>query len=363
MRCTDCKTRLQTIRSPSGLRWACGQCGGQAMAPGWLRSAMSKDFLRRFWTQAREGEAGPRDCPSCGRAMVVLSPTPAGALEVDACSTCRIVWFDPDEVERMIATDDAKPTADTTPVADGTATDSVPLDRHLLRKGLALVGFPIVQGRPLLTWALAAAMLASLMIPEDVRSVMAFGPDAPLGLSGLTWVSSILAHQSWPIHAFQLWLLLIVGDNVEDTIGPLRFAGLVLLTTAGANLAWMVLGGPAPHSGAVPAVWAMASFYLCMWPQARVGLNVFGHWVGERLLGFLIVVPALVCVGSAFGWLGSVVNAGLPRSAVQNASRSLPMDQTISVLPIFFGIGAGVVAWLLHRRWQRPATDGVASLP
>ena len=281
--------------------------------------------------------------------MAVLAPSPGGDFEVDACPSCRIVWFDPSEYEQMPR--HARPQAGAAPAepdepspGQGTAMS--------LRDTLALVGFPTeqhastVRRRPLLTWGLAAALLCALLLPRELLESLPFSPDDPWRLGGLSLVTSLLHEQVTMVALFTIWLLLIVGDNVEDAVGSLALAGLVLVATVGANLAWLSLGGPAPACGSVPAVWAIATFYLCCWPMVRLGFNIYGRWVSIPLYQPLATVLVLVLMTSFNGWIGESAYENLSPEAVKNATRSLSSTQTVTVVPMLSGIVVGGLAWL-----------------
>lgn len=283
--------------------------------------------------------------------MAVLGPSPGGDFEVDACPGCRIVWFDRSEYEQMPR--HARPQAGAAPAEpDEPSPDQAAA--MSLRDTLALVGFPTEQHastvwrRPLLTWGLAAVLLCALLMPRELLGSLAFSPDDPWRLGGLSLVTSLLHQQVTVVALFTIWLLLIVGDNVEDALGRLALAGLVLVATVGANLTWLGLGGPAPACGSVPAVWAMATFYVCCWPMVRLGFNIYGRWVSIPLYQLLATVLGLVLMTSLSGWIGESAYKNLSPEAVKNATRSLSSTQTVTVVPMLSGLAAGGLAWLLY---------------
>ena len=92
---------------------------------------------------------------------------------------------------------------------------------------------------------------------------------------GLGWAalfSSMFLHGSW-IHLIgNMWFLWIFGNNVEDSMGHLRFLAFYLLTgavAAGAHIASSPESG-IPMVGASGAISAIMGAYVLLYPRARV---------------------------------------------------------------------------------------------
>src|ERR1041385_6896699 len=97
--CPNCSTRLEPGRTSYGLHYACRGCGGRAVTVPVMHRALSNEFMRGFWGHVlRSCETSPKPCPFCTRWMKVIH---AGdpSLELDACLTCQVVWFDEREFE------------------------------------------------------------------------------------------------------------------------------------------------------------------------------------------------------------------------------------------------------------------------
>ncbi len=87
----------------NGVVWNCAQCGGTSVGASLLQNHANDDFLPKLWNQFRtEGWTGDRRCPSCPKAMKALQAELAGAsMQLDACLTCMLLWFDQGELERI----------------------------------------------------------------------------------------------------------------------------------------------------------------------------------------------------------------------------------------------------------------------
>ena len=146
-------------------------------------------------------------------------------------------------------------------------------------------------------------------LPTEIRSV----PD------GFTLLSSMFLHGGWLHLGGNMLYLWIFGNNVEDSMGHVRFLLFYLICGA---LAALVQAYAAPISnipmiGASGAVAGILGAYLLLHPRARILTFIFLgiFWTFVRL-------PALIVLG---GWI--VIQ-------IVNAFGAQP--------------GTGGVAWLAH---------------
>ncbi len=101
------------------------------------------------------------------------------------------------------------------------------------------------------------------------------GPGLTCEPGGYTWaavVSSMFLHGSWAHLIGNMWFLWIFGNNIEDSMGHLRFVAFYLLTgavAAGAHVA-SVPGSPVPIVGASGAISAIMGAYMLLYPRTRV---------------------------------------------------------------------------------------------
>ena len=94
-----------------------------------------------------------------------------------------------------------------------------------------------------------------------------------------------------------MWSFWIFGDNVEDRLGHVRFAGFYLLCGVLATLAHAVSapGSMVPTIGASGAIAGVMGAYLVLYPQSRVLTAIF------LVFYFNIVeIPAIVFLGFWF---------------------------------------------------------------
>jgi membrane associated rhomboid family serine protease len=95
---------------------------------------------------------------------------------------------------------------------------------------------------------------------------------AGLGAPLSTLLTSTFLHGGWLHVIFNLWTLLIFGDNVEDRMGRARFLVFYLLcgVLAGAAHVAFNAGSAVPTIGASGAIAGVMGAYLVLFPGARV---------------------------------------------------------------------------------------------
>jgi hypothetical protein len=109
-------------------------------------------------------------------------------------------------------------------------------------------------------------------------------------------LTSMFLHGGWFHLIGNMWTLYIFGDNVEDTLGHVKFIVLYLLTGAAACFA-QLLSSPSstiPMVGASGAIAGIMGAYFSLFPAAKVLTLI-------PVLFFVIIeVPAYVFLGIWF---------------------------------------------------------------
>ncbi len=185
-------------------------------------------------------------------------------------------------------------------------------------------------------WPLAAVMLGAVvaavglwqrsndwglgqwaLIPADFVSAVSSGTSwwQPPKITPLT---TLFLHAGWPHLLGNLIYWALFAPRIENRIGALGFAGLLLGCGLLANLysVWLQPAGEAPLIGMSGMVSACMGAFLGLFPRARVGVILpLGLY-----LQFLRI-PAIALIGSWFAF---------------------------QVLYTFFGEALGTVAWWTH---------------
>lgn len=129
---------------------------------------------------------------------------------------------------------------------------------------------------------LVASVCTLGAVPGDITGAAgggaAFCPNASIGRPAL--LTSIFLHGSWGHLIGNMWFLWVFGNNIEDSMGHLRFLAFYLLTglaAAGAQIA-LEPGSTVPMVGASGAISGIMGAYLLLYPHARVD-TFAGFWI------------------------------------------------------------------------------------
>jgi membrane associated rhomboid family serine protease len=155
------------------------------------------------------------------------------------------------------------------------------------------------------------------LVPGEITRRAALGTAVPLGdgyscvvdadpRNFLTPLTSMFLHGSW-MHLLGNGLFLwIFGNNVEDSMGRLRFVVFYLLCgLAGATMQTLVNpASPVPMVGASGAIAGVLGAYLVLYPRVRVNV-LFIFIIFIRI----IRVPAWAIL---LWWIGLQLITGLP---------------------------------------------------
>jgi membrane associated rhomboid family serine protease len=124
----------------------------------------------------------------------------------------------------------------------------------------------------------------------------------------LTPLTSMFLHGGWLHLIGNMWFLWVFGNNVEDSMGRIRFFVFYILTglAAAATQTFVNLRSAIPMVGASGAISGVMGAYIVLYPRVRVHMIVFlgifitriavpaylmlGYWCLLQLLGG---VPAL----------------------------------------------------------------------
>jgi len=178
-----------------------------------------------------------------------------------------------------------------------------------------------LQGAGMSQGGLGSSVCAYGLIPAEVTGLtegytgIDFGPGAPpCVFGGLTWqaaLTSMFLHGGWVHLISNMWFLWLFGNNIEDSMGHLRF--LLFYALAGlAAAAAHVLSGPGsmvPTVGASGAISGVMGAYLVLYPRVRIRTLFF--------IVFLIRVQAVPAWMVLILWFATQLLAGYTDAVAQ----------------------------------------------
>jgi membrane associated rhomboid family serine protease len=302
--CPACGASLRTIRQRDGIFFECADCHGRAITLPQIRRVAGDRYTTSLLRQinANENAAG-RGCPFCTRQMRRFT-SKEPPLELDACKTCGVVWFDPFEFNAVPETAVESPEAarlrgieaeatwqlERARAAEPTFSEDEPDESW--KTIPALFGFPVesdcpaLNRQPLFTWTLGLfiAGISAWAWLDDTRAAVgsfAFIPAQAWRMGGITWVTSFFLHAGILHLVGNLYFLLVFGDNVEDYIGRWRYGLLILGSTLLGNAVHVVFSSQSdvPCIGASGGISGVIVFYALQFPRAKIGHVVrFGFY-------------------------------------------------------------------------------------
>ncbi len=232
------------------------------------------------------------------------------------------------------------------PLRDHNPTEIVPIFTVLIAL-LTTVVWWVLQGAGLSEETLYNSVCVLGVVPADVTGVATSDSRVcdvgSLGVVSL--VTSMFLHGSWGHLIGNIWFLWVFGNNIEDSMGHLRFGAFYLLTGLAAAVVQIVMvpGSTVPMIGASGAISGIMGAYLILYPGIRIDTWI-GFWIIEVpawvMLGYWMLLqltgvlgPAVVGGGVAYGaHLGGFV-AGLLLIPVFRNKKLVEAKQRGVVLP------------------------------
>jgi membrane associated rhomboid family serine protease len=202
------------------------------------------------------------------------------------------------------------------PYKDDNPTLATPISTFLLI-GVNVLVWALVQGfgtEP----SLSLSVCRLGLIPGEVLGRLPPGTPVPGAIDGcvtgsetawLTPFSSMFLHGGWLHLIGNMWFLWVFGNNVEDSMGRVRFVLFYLVTGLAAAAAQSLLrpASAIPMVGASGAISGIMGAYIVLYPRVRVHMVIFlGIFITR------IAVPAVFMLGY---WFLLQLLGGLPTLA------------------------------------------------
>jgi membrane associated rhomboid family serine protease len=127
------------------------------------------------------------------------------------------------------------------------------------------------------------------VVPKEYAAARDLAPHIPLPFWS-TLFTSMFLHGGWAHLGGNMLFLWIFGDNIEKTMGHVRFLTFYLVCGLAAGLAHIMLNSTSgvPTVGASGAISGILGGYMVLFPQNRVRVLTRGG---------IVAVPAIVMLG------------------------------------------------------------------
>ena len=127
---------------------------------------------------------------------------------------------------------------------------------------------------------LVGSICALGVVPAELTGQTPVRPDElctgpNVGAAAL--VTSIFLHGGWGHLIGNLWFLWVFGNNIEDSMGHMRFLAFYFVTGVAAAAAQIALSpsSPVPMVGASGAISGIMGAYIVLYPKARIDTLIF----------------------------------------------------------------------------------------
>jgi membrane associated rhomboid family serine protease len=186
------------------------------------------------------------------------------------------------------------------------------------------------------------------LVPGELTHLARLGSGVPIApglacvvdndpINWLTPVLSIFLHGSWGHLLGNLWFFWIFGNNVEDSMGRLRFVFFYLLCGLAAAASHILAqpASPVPTVGASGAISGIMGAYLLLYPHARV-----------RMFFVIFIVRVRAWIVLLY-WFGTQVLSALPGLSTVRTDVS-------AGVAVWAHVGGFIAGALLIRVFENP---------
>lgn len=234
------------------------------------------------------------------------------------------------------------------PIGDENPTFRTPIVTYLLL-ALIFASWFWVQGAGLDEYRLAASACNLGMVPAELMRTLPEGYAVPIGrglacvidrepINLFTPLTSMFLHGSWPHLLGNALFFWVFGNNVEDSMGRLRFLAFYLICGLAASAAHIFVDprSPLPTVGASGAISGLMGAYLILYPRVRIKMF---FWFLFFFRVFLIPAWAVL-----IWWFALQILEGLPQLR--------PVDYVRGGTAVWAHVGGFVAGILLIKLFE-----------
>jgi len=238
------------------------------------------------------------------------------------------------------------------PISDNHPTLRTPLMTYAILAGMVGSWF-YLQGFGLEEEALARSICNLGMVPGELTRMAPIGTAVPLGrgmacvvdndpINLITPFTSMFLHGGWLHLLGNIMFFWVFGNNVEDSMGRMRFLVFYLICGLAGAVAHIMVqpASPLPTIGASGAISGVLGAYLILYPKIRINM-LFIFIVFWKV----IAIPAWLVLLMWFAWQ---VISGLPELMAVRPDVS-------SGVAVWAHIGGFVAGVILVKIFENPS--------
>ena len=246
------------------------------------------------------------------------------------------------------------------PLSDNHPTLRVPIMTYAILAAILGAWF-FVQGAGFDPYAMAVSVCNLGMVPGELTHMAPLGTAVPLGrglacvvdddpINVLTPFTSMFLHGGWGHLLGNLMFFWVFGNNVEDSMGRIRFLLFYLICGLAAAVAHIMVqpASPLPTVGASGAISGVLGAYLVLYPRIRI--NMLFIFV---IFWKVIAIPAWVVLIFWFLWQ---LFAGIPELTAVRPDVS-------SGVAVWAHIGGFVAGFVLVKIFENPTLVARRAIP
>jgi membrane associated rhomboid family serine protease len=192
------------------------------------------------------------------------------------------------------------------PIRDTTRSKNYPLvNTAIIAANVAVYLVQLSQGPYLDRFIFLYGLVPARFSVQEIAERFTVGQQA------FSFISFMFLHGGFWHLLGNMWSLYIFGDNVEDSMGSLRYLVFYLLCGIVSGLSHMMLNfnSPIPTIGASGAIAGVMGAYLLLYPSARILT-----FIPILFIPYFLEIPAVVFLGIWFliQFLNAAGSSGAP---------------------------------------------------
>jgi membrane associated rhomboid family serine protease len=246
------------------------------------------------------------------------------------------------------------------PIDDDNPTLRTPIVTYVI-VALIIASWIFLQGAGFNQMSLVASVCNLGLVPGEITRLARLGEGIPIApgvacvvdnepINILTPITSMFLHGGWGHLIGNLVFFWVFGNNVEDSMGRIRFLLFYLICGLAAAVAHILVqpASPLPTVGASGAISGVLGAYLVLYPKIRI--NMLFIFV---IFWKVIAIPAWVVLIFWFLWQ---LFAGIPELLAVRPDVS-------SGVAVWAHIGGFVAGFVLVKIFENPMLVARRAIP